>query len=509
MTAEPAQPSALAATARKGAVGALFAAILLILSVVAVLRWSAANIAADAVLQSVMSVQDVRWFFWGQNRFASVVPALLHPIADPAVNLFACQLVNALSFYGLLLLLAAVAVPVLTDRRGWQPALAAFLVLATAAQLVIEPLPLYFMALDAQPYALSWLLGLGSFLLWRPGSWWRLVASGGLAFLAIGLNPSVALGVAILAVGRMIRRREWIRWPAFGLLWLSGLAIWMVIAGRYPPVTGPIVYGDSDYYSFQLELLTGGAGRSGGAIVDAFRPTVTVLLAVVSAGSLFVVAARVRTALLVRMGLLAAFAAGYWVLFTGNVWVAANGWGVRYFFPVLVIVLIVLAAPIAAALLALRVADAVPVAVAGTVCALSCLGPQTPLSQSPVLSQVDPTAAYARAEGIHYVAGSYWYAWPVLHQLLVDGRTSAFAAALRSDGDPAAYRGPLDQDLAAGRRPRAVCVNDSADSCVTFLNYWTRAGWSTTPVGTCPAPPPPGQQEGSCLVLEYAGSPAP
>lgn len=100
-------------------------------------------------------------------------------------------------------------------------------------------LPMYFMALDAQPYALSWLLGLASFLLWRRGTWWGISAGAVLAWLAIGLNPSVALGVGVLAAGQMVRSRQWIRWPAFGLLWLAGLASWMLIAARYPPVPGP------------------------------------------------------------------------------------------------------------------------------------------------------------------------------------------------------------------------------------------------------------------------------
>lgn len=508
MTPGPTRAGSPATILRAVAVGALFASVLIVLSVVAVLRWSATAIAADAIVQSVMSVQDVRWFYWGQDRFASVVPALVSPIADPAANLFAAQLVNALSCYGLLLLLAATAAPTLSGRRGWRPVLVVFLLFATASQLIIAPLPLYFMALDAQPYALSWLLGLASFLLWRRGSWWAAGLGAVMAWLAIGLNPSVLLGVAVLAAGQMVRSRQWFRWPAFGLLWLAGLAAWTVVARRYPPVPGPIPPGTPDYYSFHFDLLAGGAGQSAGAVVDAFRPTATAVLAVLAVAGLFAVPAQVRTALLLRIAPLVAFGAGYWVLFTGNAWVAANGWGIRYFFPVVVIVLVGLSAPVAAALLGFRVGDAVPVAVAGTACALACIGPQTPLAKAPVLAEVAPTAEYARSAGIHYVAGSYWYAWPVLHHLLGDGRAAAFGIALRSDGDPAAYRRPFEQDIAAGRRPQSLCVNDSAASCVTYLNYWTEPGWSTTPVGTCPAPPLPGT-DGTCLVLEFAGPRSP
>lgn len=263
---------------------------------------------------------------------------------------------------------------------------------------------------------------------------------------------------------------------------------------------------DPDYYSFHLDLLTGGADRATGGIVDAFRPTATVLLAVLAVAGLFLVPARARTALLVRIALLTAFAGGYWAFFTGNTWVAENGWGVRYYFPVVLIVVITLAAPVAAALLAVRAGDAVPVAVAATACGLACIGPQTPLTQAPVLTDVAPTADFARAAGIHYIAGNYWYAWPVMDHLLDQGRDAVYATAVRSDGDPTAYRVPFDRDLAAGRRPQAPCVNDSAESCVTFLTYWTEPGWSTTPVGACPAPPPPGSTADTCLVLEFTSS---
>lgn len=487
---------------RAAAVGALFAVVLVVLSVISVLRFSAANLATDAILQSIMSVQDVRWFYWGQNRFASVVPALLSPIADPVINLFAVQLVNALAFYGLLLLVSSIAAPVLTGRRGWRSVLVVFLVCAAAVPLVIRPLPIYFMALDAQPYALSWLCGLGSFLLWRKGVW-GASAGAVLAWLAVGLNPSVVLGVGLLSAGQMLRTRQWIRWPAFGLLWLAGLASWLVIAARFPPVPGPYGVGDPSYFSFRLGLLADGASTSVGGMVDAFRPIPTMLLAVLGVIGLVVLPSRVRTAVLVRTALLAAFGIVYWVLFTGNTWVADNGWGIRYFFPVVMIILIALCAPIAGALLTVSANDTASVAVAATACALSCIGSQTAPAQAPVLAEVAPTADFARDAGIHYVAGNYWYAWPVVDHLLDEGRDAVFGATLRSDGDATAYRKPFERDLAAGRPPQALCINDSTDSCVTFLNYWTEPGWSTDTVATCPAPPPPGSTAGTCVVLEF------
>jgi hypothetical protein len=129
-----------------------------------------------------------------------------------------------------------------------------------------------------------------------------------------------------------------------------------------------------------------------------------------------------------------------------------------------------------------------------------------PLSQSPLAQHVRATADYARSTGISFVAGEFWYVWPVVHQLLADGRDSAFGTAPRSGGDQAAYRQKLDDQLLAGARPRAICVNDSVESCVTYLTYWTAPGWSAVPDGSCPVPEQPeGSTTASCQVLQFAG----
>ena len=66
----------------------LFAALLAIISTLTVLRYSAHHLNADTIMQSIQSVQNVDLFFWGQNRFASAIPLLASPFANPEVNLF-------------------------------------------------------------------------------------------------------------------------------------------------------------------------------------------------------------------------------------------------------------------------------------------------------------------------------------------------------------------------------------------------------------------------------------
>jgi hypothetical protein len=102
----------------------------LALSVMTVLRYTVDFLQADGVQQSVMSIQDVDLFFWGQNRFAAFVSALASPIANPDANLFACLLINAVSFHVFLLLLAYMGTWLVSGTRNLLATAVTFLALA-------------------------------------------------------------------------------------------------------------------------------------------------------------------------------------------------------------------------------------------------------------------------------------------------------------------------------------------------------------------------------------------
>jgi hypothetical protein len=57
-----------------------------VLSLLAVNKFVPEGINADTLIQSIMSLQKLTIFYWGQNRFASVVPFLLSWIASPHLS---------------------------------------------------------------------------------------------------------------------------------------------------------------------------------------------------------------------------------------------------------------------------------------------------------------------------------------------------------------------------------------------------------------------------------------
>ncbi len=154
-----------------------------------------------------MSIQDVDLFFWGQNRFAAFVSALASPIANPDANLFACLLINAVSFHVFLLLLAYMGTWLVSGTRSLLATAVTFLVLAVTCHLVISPQALHILSLESQPYSMSWSLTLGAFLLWKTGRWWWWV----LAALA-----SAPLSASTSRRSSSRRSSPWWSWLAAG-----------------------------------------------------------------------------------------------------------------------------------------------------------------------------------------------------------------------------------------------------------------------------------------------------
>ena len=497
---------------------ALFAVLLALMSVVTIFRYTADNLQADGVLQSVMSVQNVDLFFWGQNRFAAVVSFLASPFADPGVNLFVCLLINALCFHGLLLIVAWMGVHLVSGSRGWLATLILFLVLVAVAHVVIVPAKIHIMALESQPYSMSWLLALGAYMLWKRREWWAFLFAVAMVGVSVGLNPSVVVIAAFLSVIEWVRRRQWIRWFVFGAVWLAWLGMWTLLSSWFGGQPTPNPTPEPVYFAFSQQQFIADLPRSTESVITAFSPTKTVVLIAFACAATLLIARPLRAGLLSRLALALMFAVGYFTLFAGNPWVAANAYFVRYFYPVVLTVVVCIAAGIAGALLSIRVPAAStflqPLIAGATAlaCVVSMAGPLTPPSQAPVLTEVQATADFARENGIHFVSGSYWVMLPLLHRLLVDGRDAAFAAGFKSGGDPAAYKVRFEADLASGSPVRALCVEDTVENCQMYLDFWTAPGWTEVPGESCPVPGPTPAlgdlTDRVCRILEYTGSSA-
>ena len=164
---------------------------------------------ADGLLETVMSLQRLTLFYWGQSRFANILPALAAPIRDPVVNADA-QLVARV----VLGLAAPLLVCALLTARARALSVARATILSALLFLACAPPRIITEALtQTSPFGTSLTLAGLSVLAFRragaaPGSAgrWR-IAGLALATGAFLQNVSLAIEVAPLAVGLCVLAR--------------------------------------------------------------------------------------------------------------------------------------------------------------------------------------------------------------------------------------------------------------------------------------------------------------
>jgi hypothetical protein len=304
----------------------------LLLIVATAYRGAANWMDADVVLNSVMSLQRVTVFYWGQNRILNVLPAAIWVLRDAAWNLGAVLLLSSAFFYGSLVMVGRMIAGAL-DLRPW-PRFALIAAITSVAPVVVEGVSLNSLAIGHIEYSLPLLLMLVAFslILGARPSRSRLGAAALLVFVAGGVNPASCLVALTIAAARISWRRQ-AEWCSLGFAGMALLALsaWSMIARHF----GDSNYGLQDGY--RLAEIMGGVGELARAVFTAVNlPALLVLLGVVSAAIMIrqlvlgpPPAARTD---LVRHGYVALTAFCVFWLFTlsVNFWVKQNQYHLRY-----------------------------------------------------------------------------------------------------------------------------------------------------------------------------------
>jgi hypothetical protein len=400
---------------QRAAVGLLSVWVLLL--IVATAYHGAANwMDADVVLNSVMSLQKVTVFYWGQNRILNVLPATVWILRDAAWNLGAVILLSSAIFYGTLVMVAGLTARALI--LGPLPRYALIAATVSVAPVVIEGAALSSLAIGHIEYSLPLLFILVAFSLisGAPPSRIRLSVAALVLFVAGGVNPASCLVALTIAAVRLswIRRPEWCSVGFAGMASLT-LCAWAVIARHF----GDSNYGMQDGVRF-AEIM-GGVDALAHAIVTAVNfPALLILLGVASAAMIFrqlvlgsPPAARVD---LIRLGYasLIAFCVFWLLTLSVNFWVRQNHYHLRY-------TSYVLFAGLSALALWFAQWDWTRWRAVGLVC-LGML--MTAAARDLGMAQVkrphfqDMAAFRSLPQGIdrnvHLYAGDYWQVWPAV-----------------------------------------------------------------------------------------------
>lgn len=468
-------------SARNAAKNVLWAVILLVLSALAINRFGPTHVDADTVLPALMSIKHVTVFYWEQDRFANLVPLLLSPVKNPSVNMIVYMMVFCVSFYALTILMAAVAWRLVGGRRGGV-GVAACLGLAGTALVFSSQASCEYM-LGSQPYALSYALLLGAFLLAvnRDGTGWsRWGGAVGLVFLGTGLNNSIILVGGALAFGWAVLTRRFR--TAVGFLVVLGVmfAVWYGIS--IPCSTGEYRYfgADSNHVVNLVE-----------AVIRAqlYIRVIPVAVATVVLGAAFLLWRTPQDGLLMRVLWLSGVTAlAYFVVIAQNTHVVNMSSPPRYFFPVWFAAVFMLTCLACRVVLVLKPVLRMAVGVACLAGYIYFLAqPYTPLRDYTVFSTVRPITNSVAAQGIQFMAGTYWKAWPVVFSLMVDNRV-AHGLAHRARGDAVNVLRAIAEEEERTGSLRVACVpqaNRDVEECMEQVQKVTNDVWRREVMGTC------------------------
>lgn len=441
---------------------ALAASWLLVVSALPVIAYAPDFIGADTVLGSIMSLQNVTLYFWGQNRLLNVLPFAVSWITAPQSNLLALLYLASLASFSLLLLLALFARRAVAGRSDL--VLPVFAALSATYLLVASPGGIYLMSIAHSEYALALLLaGAGVYVMWfvAIGTPARLALAAPPVLLAIGLNPATAIPLGLaLAAASLYRRRISGPDAILFVIVVAGFVGWSAVSRLHD--------GDS-YGAFSMDDMVGKLARATGSIAEMARPSAVAALALALFAALAVRRWQRRRgpgldptpAAVPAVAALCLFGAVWLLLFSTSRWVEMNAFASRYFIPVVFALLAV--AAIGWAALLRDVAPRIRAAIVLPLVAAAILVTAMPIRPIADFGIFRTVASLPRAPSGLY-AGDYWRAWPVVFRDLMDGRV-AYGLTVRGEGNQKAVRRHVRAELAAHGTFTVLCIGDPVEAC--------------------------------------------
>jgi hypothetical protein len=468
-----------------------FSLLLAFLFTLIVFNWAVpTHFDADTVLQSVMSMQKVTLFYWGQDRYANFLPFLYSWIPSPRANLLAIYFTSGLTFF-LLLELISDLLAKLSARKIASFRLVYFLVLSLVSLLVLNKKGIYTFAYAAQPYSMSFLLMGWSWLLICHNriDGLKTIVVFLLMFVAVGINPSIMLITWATFVIYLFYRRNW-RVFILPILATGLFFFWQYLSSG---VNAP--HEDYSKFSHTAVLFDNLKATLNNFSQETERLSLTFFLLGVSI-ALFLVLIRKhvipkRVQLLIV--LLTLFALFWWCLFSMSDWATRNNFHFRYFFPSILILLVLISMSISYAVLSMPTQLHMPLAVIFLVLlGVMTVRPIMPMKYWHSSGGFDGVGRYMDLKQARILAGGYWQVWPALFRIQsitshkhTDGSPRLYGAAFRGSVNKSEMDSLIIREMKQGKVSTAVCIGAEPEQCVNELVTNTSFKWTYVEQGHC------------------------
>jgi hypothetical protein len=437
--------------------------LIVLLSVLTVNKFSPEFLNADVIINSVMSLQNVTLFYWGQNRLVNLLPLLSSIFRDPVLNLYFVLFTAAFAHYLLLFNFAKISIVNIRSDNKEFLVTNIFLFISLIFIFVINNKAIFSITIWHFEYSLPLLMIICVF--WnavaeRLSFYYWIILSTVLIFVAIGLNYSLIIVCCSLFIAYFLYARKiTIYVVAFTLVSIFSFVTWNLVSNQY---------GNFPYSEFNIEQLPEGISSVVINIIGAFSVINLVILFFLYCVfrvmctfyrfKIFDSYSRIEIFMLYSI---AAFCFGWLILFSSSKWVEMNQYHYRYFIFLIYGVLIFAAFQTSNILKILSHKTNWVMAGASFLLSIITLwGSIIYLPDYELFKKIDKISYGSN----RLYAGDYWVVWPSVFRDMM-GAKSAFGLTIRGEGNKENAKKFVNHKLLEEGHFTVLCLNDTPVNC--------------------------------------------
>jgi len=451
---------------------------LLLISTLTVNKVAPEFLNADVLINSIMSLQNLTLYYWGQNRLLNILPLAVALIRDPATNLATVLVTSSLSFYFLLFVISRFAALTINASNIDALSLKIFVLISTAFVCIFKPHSISEIAISHIEYSFAaLLLGVAFYMviLKKENAQVSLSLVVAAIFLAIGLNQSTVLPAVFVSAATMLYKRRFGK--AELIMCVSSLfafVVWHFVSKQY---------GNLPYNKFEPSILTSGLERVVSGLIGTLNITIfmifTGLLVLVKIFLFFCNNTGETASDLVKYVCFCVvlFSIGWLFLFAGNQWVEMNNFAWRYFIFVIFGAIYLTAIPLA------DILNTISQEASGFVTMSAALMAFAVTFSSPIVFNkyiIFQRVNTLTVSGSNLYSGDYWVVWPSVLRDMMQGYKS-YGLTSRGEANRDAARKYVLDKIKNDGHVSVFCLNEKYENCINQINSIVGRFYSAEP----------------------------
>jgi len=436
--------------------------------IVTVVKYSPEYTTADTIMHSIMSIQKLTLYYWGQNRLANVLSAIVSPISNPELNLLAVLFISSASMYYLIWLIAKTICRI-HDRDDSSCAPLIFIVISLIFITIPRPFTVSEIALGHIEYSMSAALMVSAYYNYYTAKF-SVFSYSCLVFMlaaSLGLNPSnLLLGLHLSASIALYNRNISIKDAAIVSIVVMHFLIWHALSKSL----GATHY---DYSIFNIRYIDEGVNESANNIISALDLPVLFLWGSIISLIFAILFSSLKKASIIGCSVLlysafcaTAFIFLWMLLFSCSEWVRNSHYSWRYYTYVFFSLLFIIGCLIF--VLFNRFSSRSRLISAGILLFTGIIYTNTKYISVLKYDVFSLANSISSSDGGLY-AGDYFLVWPSVYRDLINQR-EAYGLCFRAESNGDAVRDYYRKKIVSNDFVEIKCLNDTFENCRNQIN---------------------------------------